>query len=432
MSELKVSIEAETGLERRIRVEVPADRIDSQVSERMRAVGKSAKLKGFRPGKVPARVIEQRYGSQVRQEVLQDMVQSGYSEAIDQQKLRPVGSPRIEPGALETGKDFSFTATFEIYPDFAIKGLDKLKVVKPETEIKDEDLDDMLDTLRQQRVAWSPVERKAVNGDRVTVDYEGSLNGEAIENGRGEKVPVVLGDNQMLPDFEKNLIGTAAGDEKTFTVKFPKDYGAANLAGKKVSFDARISEVAEPQLPEVDEEFIRGFGIQSGKIEDFRSDVRDNMKREVAARIKSDVKDAIMDQLLKSNPIDIPAALVDNEAARLQAEAGRNLGISDPAQMPAIETYREAAQTRVRLGLLIGAVIEENKLVVDRERVKAKIEEIAAAYEQPEEAQRVYFQNPQLMNEIESLVIEEQVLDFLLSRAKVETKVKNFSDLMNG
>jgi trigger factor len=432
MSELKVSIEAETGLERRIRVEVPADRIDSQVSERMRAVGKSAKLKGFRPGKVPAQVIEQRYGSQVRQEVLQDMVQSGYSEAIDQQKLRPVGSPRIEPGALETGKDFSFTATFEIYPDFAIKGLDKLKVVKPETEVKDEDLDDMLDTLRQQRVAWSPVERKAVNGDRVTVDYEGSLNGEAIENGRGEKVPVVLGDNQMLPDFEKNLIGTAAGDEKTFTVKFPKDYGVGDLAGNKVSFDARISEVAEPQLPEVDEEFIRGFGIQSGKIEDFRSDVRDNMKREVAARTKSDVKDAIMDQLLKSNPIDIPAALVDNEAARLQAEAARNLGISDPAQMPAIETYREAAQTRVRLGLLIGAVIEENKLVVDRERVKEKIEEIAAAYEQPEEAQRVYFQNPQLMNEIESLVIEEQVLDFLLSRAKVETKVKNFSDLMNG
>jgi len=408
-----------------------AARIESEVELRLRKVGKSAKLKGFRPGKVPPKVIQQRYGGQVRQEVLQDIIQSSYGQAIDEQKLRPAGMPQIEPGQLESGKDFSYTATFEIYPDIQLGGLDRLKIEQIEIEIGEADVDEMIETLRKQRSNWLPVERKSVEGDRVTVDFQGTLNGEPIDNGRGEQVPIVLGRGQMLEDFEKNLIGLAAGGEKTFKVKFPKDYQATELAGKKVSFDATVTEVAESQLPDLDQNFIKEFGIDSGDIDEFRADVRGNMDREAAAKIKAEVKRQVMDQLLDANSIDVPAVLVEKEAATLQSEAMRNLGVTDPQQAPPVETFNEAARRRVRLGLLVSAVIEDKNLVVDREQVKVKVDEICAPYERPEEIRKLYFQNPQLISQVENVVMEGQVVDWLVSQAKLEKKVTNFAELMN-
>ncbi len=306
-----------------------------------------------------------------------------------------------------------------------------MKIEQIEIEIDEADVDEMIETLRKQRSNWLPVERKSAEGDRVTVDFQGTLNDELIENGRGEQVQIVLGRGQMLEDFEKNLIGLAAGGEKTFKVKFPKDYQATELAGKKVSFDATVTEVAESLLPDLDQIFVKEFGIDSGDIDEFRADVRGNMDREAAAKIKAEVKRQVMDQLLDANSIDVPAVLVEKEAATLQSETMRNLGVTDPQQAPPVETFTEAAQRRVRLGLLVSAVIEEKNLVVDREQVKVKVDEICAPYERPEEIRKLYFQNPQLISQVENAVMEGQVVDWLVSQAKLEKKATNFADLMN-
>jgi len=431
MTDLQVSVEARKGLERRMKVQVPADRIETEIETRLRKVRKSAKLKGFRPGKVPPKVIQQRYGSQVRQEVLQDIVQSSYTEAISQEKFRPAGSPTIEPEQLETGRDFSFTATFEIYPDFKIKGLDRLKIEKPETEIVASDVDEMIETLRKQRATWSVVDRAAVDGDQVTVDFDGTLKGEPIENGKGEQVPIVLGQGQMLEGFEKNVTGLAAGDEKTFKLKFPKDYQAGELAGKKVTFNVKVTEVAAAELPEIDEEFIKAFGVASGKADDFRQDVRSNMGRELETKINSEVKEQVMTQLMDANLIDIPAVLVEREAGQLQSEAMRNMGVTEQKDAPALEVFREGAERRVRLGLLIRAVIEENELKVDRDKVKQKVDEMCAPYDQPDEIRRIYYQNPQLLGQVESVAMEEQVVEWLLAQAKMTLKPTGFTELMN-
>jgi len=434
MTDLQVSVETREGLERRIKVQIPADRIENEVTSRLQRVGRTAKLKGFRPGKIPAKVVRQHYGGQIRQEVLQAIVESSYSEAITQEKLRPAAVPTIEPENAGAGDDFTYTATFEIYPDIRLTGLDGLTVERPQTEIDDASIDEMIATLRTQRATWLPADRQAAEGDQVTLDFEGSLKGEPIANGVGKEVPIVLGQGQMLEDFEKNLIGLKSGDEKAFKVKFPKDYHAEELAGKKVDFNVNVSEVAEQQLPEVDEEFIKALGVASGDSDDFRADVRSNMKREVDSRIKAEVKRQLMEQVMLANPIDLPAVLVQREAAGLRDESMRNLGITDheDPKAPGVEAFREAAERRVRLGLLVSAVIEENSLEVDRDRVKQKVDEMCATYDQPEEIRKLYYQNPQLLSQIENLVMEEQVVEWLFSSAAVSDKVTAFNELMNG
>ena len=432
MTDLQVSVEAQKGLERRIKVQVPADRIEMEVDSRLRTVGRTAKLKGFRPGKVPAKVIRQRYGGQVRQEVLQEMVQSSFSEAVTQQNFRPAGGPRIEPENIAAGQDLTFTATFEVYPDVKLKGLDKLAVERPKTVIDDTDLDAMVDTLRKQRATWSVVDRASATGDQITVDFDGTLKGEPIDGGHGEGVKIVLGEGHMLEDFEKNLADLTSGAEKVFKIKFPKDYHENKLAGQKVSFQVTVHEVAEPCLPDLDAEFITSFGVQSGELDDFRQDVRSNMEREVESKVQAEVKRQVMEQLLEANPIELPAVLVDEEMSGLQAESMRRLGITDTTQAPALDSFREAAVQRVRLGLLVAAIIRENDLEVDRERVKLKVDEMCAPYDEPETIRKIYYQNPQLLSQIESIVVEEQVVEWLLSKAKVENKTTGFDELMKG
>ena len=299
---MQVSVEASAGLERRMRVQVPAEKIDKEVETRLQSVGRSAKIKGFRPGKVPPKVIRQRYGGQVRQEVLQEILQSSYSEAVVQEKLRPAGGPNIEPESLEEGSDLTYTAIFEIYPEFELKDLNSIKIVEAEVAIESADVDRMLVNLRKQRADWQDVERKSADGDQVTLDFEGTLKGEPFEGGTAKDFPVVLGDGGMLEDFEKNLKGVSAGDEKSFKLKFPKDYHASELAGQKVEFAIKVSKVAEQQLPELDEEFIKAYGIESGDEAELRADITANMERELEAKLKAESKKQLMDGLLAANP----------------------------------------------------------------------------------------------------------------------------------
>ncbi len=436
MTDLKVSVEALEGLEKRMTVTIPATRIENEIDTRLLSVGRKAKLKGFRPGKVPPKVIRQHYGAGVREEVLNEMIQSSYSAALDQEKLRPAAMPTLEQGSAEIGDDFAFSATFEVYPEFTLDGLDGFKVERAETEIGDQDVDEMIETLRTQRATWNPVERKAADGDKVTVDFEGKIKDEPIEGGVGQDVEIIIGQGQMIEDFEKNIIGLSVGDEKTFNLKFRKDYQAEELAGKKASFTVNVKEVAEQELPELDAEFVKAFGIESGDPDAFRADVRKNMLREAEAMIQSDEKRQVMEQLLDSNPIEIPSALIHSEAGNLRKEAMRNLGVdeanAEDSRVPPLETYLEAAERRVRLSLLVGAVVEENKLEVDRDRVKGKVDEICAPYEKPEEFKKLYFQNPQLLQQVESMVLEEQVVEWLVSKADLTVTSKGFSELRNG
>lgn len=430
--DLQISVEAQQGLERRLRVQVPADHFEHEVENRLRSVSKSAKLKGFRPGKIPANVIKQHYGVQVRQEVVQELVQSSYSEALEKEQLRPAGHPAIEVDSIEEGKDFAYTATFEIFPEFTLKGMDSFKITEPETTVNDADVDDMFETLRKQRTTWKAVDRKAADGDQITADFLGTLKGEPFEGGKGESVPITLGGGQMLPDFEKGLIGLKAGDEKVVKVKFPKDYHAGHLAGEKVEFAVSVKDVAEPELPEIDEEFVKSFAVKSGSIDDFRAEIRQNMEREAQAKVKADIKQQIMEQLLKANPIELPGALVEQESASIQQETMRNMGVNDVAQAPPVESFREAAEPRVRLGLLVSAVIREGEIELDREILKQKVDELCAPYDKPDELRKMYFQNPQLLSSVENVVMEEQVVDWLISRAKVKKKAVAFKELVNG
>jgi trigger factor len=430
LAEVQVSLEAGTGLERRMRVQVPAGRIEEEVEARLKTAGRTAKLKGFRPGKVPAHVIRQRFEPQIRQEVLQDLVQASYSEAIVREKLHPAGSPRIEADAPQLGQDFSYTATFEVYPEFGVKGLDDLVVDKPEPGLADQDVDRTIERLRRQKGAWVAAERPAATGDRVIVDFDGTLGGEPIEGGKADKIAIVIGDGRMLADFESNLTGIAAGGSKTFSVRFPADYQDAKLRDADVIFEVKLHEVAALELPAVDADFVKGYGVASGDPAEFRRLVRENLEREAAAKVQAEVRRQLMEHLLARNPVEVPAVMVAREAAGLQAEGMRNLGLKDAKDAPPLGAYEEVARRRVRLGLIMGALIREHDLRIDPAAVDRKLDELCRPYEQPEEVRKLYLQNSQLMAQVENSVMEEQVMAWLLERAQLRPKAVAFAELM--
>ncbi|MCC5795392.1 MAG: trigger factor [Chromatiales bacterium] len=432
MEDLQVSVESAQGLERRIRVNVPAHHIEREVESRLRSVGQNARIKGFRPGKVPKTVIRQRFGDQVRQEVLQELLQSSYAAALDREKFQPAGAPRVEADTIQDGSDLSYTATFEVYPDIELKDLGTLSAERIEPGIGEEDIDAMLENLRRQRANWVPVQRAAAQGDQVTIDFTGTLDGEPLEGGSGEQVPVVLGAGRMLEEFEKALYATSAGDQPRFTVTFPDDYHAESLRGRTAEFTATVHEVAEQQLPEIDAEFIRSFGIESGDPGEFRDKVRENMVAEADTRVRAELKRALFEQLVAGHGIEVPAVLVEREAQSLQADAMRQAGVSDPAQAPAAETFRPSAERRVRLGLLIAAVIRDHGIKVDRNQVLRRVDELSAGYEQPAQVRQLYLQNQDLMTQIEHAVLEDQVVDWLAEKAQLTGKPVAFRELMGG
>lgn len=429
---MQVSVEASKGLERTMKIAVPAQEIESQVASRLAEVARTAKLKGFRPGKIPRKVVEKRYGGQVRQEVLSEVLQRSYAQALQQEKLTPAGGPKIQTDEVEAGKDFSFTATFEVFPEVRLAKTDGLAIERAEVEITEDDVDDMLVRLRQQRASWVPVERESADGDQVTVDFVGRVDGETFAGGEGKQIPIVLGQGSMLEDFEKGLYGVTAGAEVTVAVNFPADYRNEALAGKAAEFSVSVGEVAERTLPELDEAFAREFGIEDGDLDQLRTEVRENMQRELDERIRGTLKTQVLDRLVDANPVELPQALIDQEIRTLQQEAMRRMGVEDPAKAPEPEVFRDNAKRRVHVGLLINELISSQDIQLDAARVTAHIEDLAANYDQPEEIIKVYQSQPRLRSQVEMVVLEEQVTEWLVERGEVTAKPTDFKAFMEG
>ena len=427
---MMVTVESTGTLERRMRVELPAERIEKEVESRLKSVGKTAKIKGFRPGKVPAKVVRQRFGTQVRQEVLTELMGQSYRDAVVQENLSPVANPKIEPELSDKGDAFAFVATFEVLPEFTLKGLDKIEVTRPEIDISDEDCDDMLENLRKQKATWETVEREAVEGDRVVVDFDGTLKGEPIEGGTGKEVPVVLGEGQMLPDFEKGLIGVKADEEKSFKVKFPKDYHIEELTKKQVEFTVKVHRVEQQELPALDDSLAEIYGVAEGGLKKLRQDVVENMEREAEQKVRNDVREQAMTGLLEANAIEVPKSLLQQEAHSMQHDAMRQFGIEDHDQAPPIDNFTESAQKRVQLSLLIKRLVEDNGIVLDASRLRERVEQICAGYENAEEMVTAYLGNPQVMARIEPLVMEEQAVEWIIENGVEKLKKISFKDYM--
>ena len=424
------NVKSDGGLKKEITIQIPSDLINEGVEKRLIAIGRKAKIKGFRPGKIPSNVVKQHYGAEAHQETVSELIQKSYVEAIKENKLRPAGSPTIIP---KDNKDnnLSYTASFEVFPDIKLKGLDKIIVKKPDVIITDQDLEDMLLKLRKQKRSWRQVDKKSIKGYQVNIDFKGTLNGELIKGGEGSSVPVVLGEGQMLPDFEKALYGLKAGEEKSFKVKFPKKYHSQELAGKKVDFVSTVNYVEVEVLPELNEDFVKGFGIKDGDLDKLKRDVKRNMEREVNQRITQDVKEQVMSSLIKTNKILIPDVMKENEILNMQKESMRQMGIEDESKKPPAEDFIEMAEKRVRLGLLLSQVIEDNSLTVDSKRVQNRVEEMCAGYEDPSKMIEQYLSNKQFLTQIQTMVLEEQAIDLLAEKGKEKVNKVSFNDYMN-
>ncbi len=429
---MQVSVESTGPLERRIAVEVPAERVEREVDNKLRALGRTAKIKGFRPGKVPLKVVQQQYGDQVRQEVLGDLLQATYSEALDQEKLQPAGRPRIEPEQQAPGEAFRYTAIIEVFPEVKLQGLDQIEVSRPLVEIGDDDVDKLLQRIRRQHAEWEPVERKSADGDQLVVDFEGSIDGEPFEGGKAEKATVELGAGRMLKDFEKGLTGVQAGQDLSFKVNFPKDYNAEHLAGKKAVFKAHVHSVSAPRLPEVDDAFAERLGMSEGGVSRLMEELRKSMEREVEQATQGRVKQQVLDQLYEKNPIELPTPLVDEEIRRLQQDMVQRMGMGEDSQpdLPR-ELFEEEARKRVALGLLVGEVIREHEIRIEEDRVRQAIGRLVAGQENPEETARAYLSDPDTRRGIEAMVMEEQVVDLLLESATVKDQKTSFEDLVS-
>ena len=427
---MQVKVESTGTLGRRMRVQLPAERIEKEVETRLKRVGRTAKIKGFRPGKIPPTVVKQHYGVQVRQEVLSELMSQSYSDAIAQENLQPVARPTIEPEMGDAEGDFAFVATFDVLPEVTLKDLDKIEVKRAEVEIGDSDIDDMIENLRKQRATWETADRESAEGDRVIVDFDGRIKDEPIAGGQGTEVPVVLGQGSMLPDFEEALFGIKAGEEKTFKVKFPKDYHAEELQGKKVDFTIKVHRVEQEVLPELDDSLAEMYGVEEGGLATLRDDVLDNMRREADQKSAAELKDQALEGLVDTTPLEIPQSLKEKEMHAMQHEAMRRLGIEDHDQAPPRENFAEGAERRVQLSLLIRQLIDDNNIVLDQDRLRAKVEELCSGYENAEEMVANYMSNPQILSQFEPLVMEDQAVEWLVKNGKETVEPVSFKEYM--
>jgi trigger factor len=425
---MQVSVENTSALERRMTIAVPAERVENEVNKRLQQTAKRAKIAGFRPGKVPMNVIRQRFEADARQEAFGDLVQASFYEAIVEQKLNPAGAPAVEPKSFEKGKDLEFVAIFEVVPEFTVAGLESINVERLSAEVADADLDNMLEVLRKQNTRFEAVERAAQNDDQVNIDFVGKVDGEVFAGGSAKGTPLVLGSGRMIPGFEEGLVGAKAGEERVVNVTFPEDYQNLDLAGKAAEFTITVNSVAAPALPELNEEFFAQFGIKESTLEGFRTEVRKNMERELRQAIKTKVKNQVMDGLLAANPIEVPKALLENEVNRLRVQAVQQFGGNiKPEQLPA-ELFTEQAKRRVVLGLIVAEVVKQFELKPDDAKVREMIEEMASAYQEPEQVIAWYYKNDQQMNEVRSVVLEEQVVDTVLQKATVTDKSVSYEE----
>lgn len=424
---MQVTVEADEGLARRMTVELPADDVEQQVDQKLREVARQARLPGFRPGKVPMRVLRQRFGESVRGEVLGEMVQSTFPQAVAEQELRLAGQPQIEPDIDAESGRYAYVARFEVLPEIDLHDLTGKRIARPVAEVADADVDRMIERLREQRRTFEDVERPAQSGDRLTISFTGSIDGEPFEGGSGEHRQLVLGSGTFIPGFEEQLEGASAGDERVVEVTFPEDYQNSELAGRAAQFQVSVEAVAEPHLPDLDADFMTAFGIEDGDFERFRADVRANMERELKQRIQSNVKSQVMDALLEANPVDLPAALINEEIQSLKQQTLQSAGGVD-IDLPN-ELFAESAARRVKLGLVVAEVVKRYELKPSEERVRELVEELAATYERPEDFIRYHYADQQRLAAVESLAVEELVVERMLETAEVEEESSSFDAL---
>lgn len=427
---MQVSVESTGALGRKITVQVPSEQIDDAVDKKLQDLSRSVRLDGFRPGKVPMKVVKQKYSGRVRQEVMGEVVQSTLYEAISQEKLKPAEGPKVESVNMEPGQAMEYSATFEVYPEIELVSLEGKEIEKLVATVDESDVDKMFEKLQTQRVEWQSAERPAEEADQVIINFLGRIDGEAFEGGKADNVPLVLGSNSMIPGFEEQLIGSSEGEHKVIEVTFPDDYQSKEVAGKNAEFEIDVLHVNKPVLPEIDDEFAKAFGVEEG-LQKFREEVRANMERELATRLQNQLKNEVMDVLLETHDVTVPQALVDDEINTMmkQAMGDRQQDLKD-INLPK-ELFQEQAKKRVSLGLLVGEIIQQNEIKADKDKIKNKLEEIANTYEQPAEVIKAYSQNPKLMQSLEGLVLEDQVVEFLSNQLTIKEKTVAFDEIMN-
>ncbi|RNE69064.1 trigger factor [Vibrio cholerae] len=429
---MQVTVETLEGLQRRLNITVPAANIEDAVAAELRNIAKNRRFDGFRKGKVPMKMVAKMYGKAVRQDVLGEEMQRHFIEAIVKEKINPAGAPTFAPVEIGEGKDLVFTATFEVYPEVELKGLENIAVEKPAAEVTDADVAEMLETLRKQQATWKEVDEAAENGKRVSIDFVGSIDGVEFEGGKAENFPLEMGAGRMIPGFEDGIVGKTKGMEFVIDVTFPEDYHAENLKGKAAKFAIKVNKVEARELPELNDEFVARFGVAEGGVDALKAEVRKNMERELKQAIKARIKEQAIEGLVKENEIQVPSALIDQEINVLRQQAAQRFGgnVEAAAQLPR-ELFEEQAKRRVVVGLLLGEVIRTHELKADEEKVKALITEMATAYEDPSEVVSYYEQNQQLMNNMRNVALEEQAVDAIIAKAKVTEKAISFSELMN-
>jgi trigger factor len=425
---MQVSVEAGDGLTRRLKVELPAEDIEQEIEKRLQNYARSARLPGFRPGKVPLRMLRQRYGDSVRMEVFGERVEASFPHAIAEAELRPAGRPEIEPDLDQSEGRYAYVAQFEVLPEVALASLEGRSVARPRVDVTDADVEETIERLRQQRKRWETVERAAEAGDRVTVDFDGQVDGDSFEGGHGEDVNIEIGAGRFIPGFEDQLVGASAGGERSVEVTFPDDYPQQSLAGKAAVFKVVVKSVEQPLVPEVDADFVADFGIDDGDLERFRADVRANLDRERTERVKAKVKNAVMDLLLEANPITIPTALVAEEIESLRQQMTQNLGGGSGIKLPD-EIFADNARRRVALGLIVGEVVKANELSPDPDRVRSSVEEMAATYDDPQAVIDYYYADRQRLATVESVVLEDLVVEHVLEQVEVTDEPVSFSEL---
>lgn len=425
---MQVSVESTGNLGRLMTVAVPADEVEEQIQARLKNMAKNAKLPGFRPGKVPLKVIDSHYGNQVLQEVAGNIIESSLREAFTQEELVPAGGPDVQPRSLERGKDLEYTASFEVYPEIKKLDLAGVEIERPVCEVGEEDIDRTVETMRRQRMTYTPVERAAQNGDQVTIDFKGTIDGEPFAGGEAEDHQLVLGEGQFVEQLEDGIVGIKPGERRTVTVSFPDDYHGEAVAGKAVEFEVHVKEVAEPELPAVDEEFVKAFGVEDGDPDKFRVEIAQNLERERDERVSRLTRSRVMDALVGENDLEVPTPLVEQEIDSMISMNKTMLeqqGVPTDQFNPDRERYREDAERRVAMGLILSEIVQQNEMKADQDKVRQRIEKMAASYEQPEAFVQWYYSSRERLQQVESMVLEEQVVEMLLEGA--DTKETSIS-----
>lgn len=434
---MQVSIETTSGLERRLTVGVPAERVDVEVNTRLQKAAQNVRLPGFRPGKVPMKVMQQRFGTGVRQEVLGEVMSQSFQEAVVQENLRPAGQPSIEPKSLEAGQDLEYVAVFEVFPDVELAEMKDFAVTRPQADVTEEDIDRIIDVFRKQQGSWDAVERVAADGDKVNINYVGTRDGEVFDGGSADDSELELGSGRMIPGFEDGVVGMKAGEQKTLELSFPEDYHNEELKGAAVKFEITLNSVLELVSAPIDEELFLKYGVEEGGEQQFRSEVADNMARELKNAIETKVKQQVMDAIIDAHEgVEIPAALVTQEIGALKGQmfqqfgGGMNQDLDLDSLLPN-EMFEDNAKRRVKLGLVMAELISTHELKADGDKVRAAVDELAATYTDPEEVIEYYYSNQEQLASVESKVLEDQVVEKLLESANVTVDKCSYQDAIS-